>query len=373
MVDKEIHIVSFNVPYPPNYGGVIDVFYKIKALANAGVKIHLHTFQYGRPKSEKLEEYCEKVYYYDRRISLGGIFSKMPIIVSSRSNERLLNLLIGYDFPILFEGLHTTRYINHPDLKGRQLIVRTHNVEWQYYKHLATLEKKWYKRLYFNIEAKRLKQYERFLTNASEFICISNDDQKYYEELFPGKTIFIPAFHENDKLQIEPGNGEYVLYHGDLSVKDNEAAALFLINEVFKSTPIKLIIAGLNPGQILKDRVRHFDHISLTPNPGFKEMRSLIANAHVNLLYSFQSAGMKLKLLNALFLGRHCVVNSKMVQNSEMERLCIVADSGLEIAEALKRIVDQPFGQEEIAKRENLLIDRFSNQNNGQLLTSIIR
>ena len=29
---KNINIVSFDIPYPPNYGGIIDVFYKIKAL-----------------------------------------------------------------------------------------------------------------------------------------------------------------------------------------------------------------------------------------------------------------------------------------------------------------------------------------------------
>ena len=27
-----VHIVSFNVPYPADYGGVIDVFYKLKSL-----------------------------------------------------------------------------------------------------------------------------------------------------------------------------------------------------------------------------------------------------------------------------------------------------------------------------------------------------
>ena len=30
--DPELNIVSFDVPYPPDYGGVIDVFYKIKEL-----------------------------------------------------------------------------------------------------------------------------------------------------------------------------------------------------------------------------------------------------------------------------------------------------------------------------------------------------
>ncbi len=33
MPDKYLHIISFDIPYPPNYGGVIDVFYKLKALA----------------------------------------------------------------------------------------------------------------------------------------------------------------------------------------------------------------------------------------------------------------------------------------------------------------------------------------------------
>ena len=39
---KAVNIVSFNIPYPPNYGGVIDVFFKIKALSKAG-KINLIT------------------------------------------------------------------------------------------------------------------------------------------------------------------------------------------------------------------------------------------------------------------------------------------------------------------------------------------
>ena len=33
--DHHLHIIAFNVPYPANYGGVIDVFYRIKALAGA--------------------------------------------------------------------------------------------------------------------------------------------------------------------------------------------------------------------------------------------------------------------------------------------------------------------------------------------------
>ena len=42
---KELHVVAFDVPYPANYGGVIDIFYKVQALSEAGVKVHLHCYQ----------------------------------------------------------------------------------------------------------------------------------------------------------------------------------------------------------------------------------------------------------------------------------------------------------------------------------------
>ena len=48
--NKKLHLISFDVPFPANYGGVIDVFYKINSLHKIGVKVILHCFQYGREK-----------------------------------------------------------------------------------------------------------------------------------------------------------------------------------------------------------------------------------------------------------------------------------------------------------------------------------
>ncbi|MFL5752959.1 MAG: glycosyltransferase family 1 protein, partial [Bacteroidia bacterium] len=79
-----INIVSFDVPFPANYGGVIDVFYKIKALHGAGVKIILHCFEYGRGEKPDLNSYCEEVHYYRRDTSFRNHFSKLPYIVASR-------------------------------------------------------------------------------------------------------------------------------------------------------------------------------------------------------------------------------------------------------------------------------------------------
>ena len=65
-----LHIISFDIPYPANYGGVIDVFHKIRCLNLSGVKVILHCFEYGGKKcSAELESMCEKVYYYKRNTS----------------------------------------------------------------------------------------------------------------------------------------------------------------------------------------------------------------------------------------------------------------------------------------------------------------
>ena len=44
--NKKLHLISFDVPFPANYGGVIDVFHKINSLHKIGVKVILHCFQY---------------------------------------------------------------------------------------------------------------------------------------------------------------------------------------------------------------------------------------------------------------------------------------------------------------------------------------
>ncbi|NJN76927.1 MAG: hypothetical protein HC803_00210 [Saprospiraceae bacterium] len=71
----------------------------------------------------------------------------MPYIVKSRINDDLFNNLSKDNFPIIFEGLHSCGMLARFD--ERLKIVRMHNIEWQYYEHLAKKEKHFLKRLFF--------------------------------------------------------------------------------------------------------------------------------------------------------------------------------------------------------------------------------
>ena len=136
MTSPDLHIVTFAVPYPANYGGAIDVWNRLVALKSLGLRIHLHCFVYGSfTPQAKLDEVAEKVYYYPRVVK-PVLFSRgQPYIVTSRKSKQLLKNLSADLSPILFEGIHTTGLADQ--LKGRKLLLRAHNVEHQYYAALA--------------------------------------------------------------------------------------------------------------------------------------------------------------------------------------------------------------------------------------------
>ena len=141
-----LHIISFDIPSPPNYGGVIDVFYKLRELHRAGAGIHLHCFEHERQRSAELNRYCLSVRYYLRRTGWKTNLGMTPYIVAGRISEELVTNLLQDQYPILFEGLHTCGILADPRLSGRLKIYRESNIEHHYYFHLFRAEKNLFRR-----------------------------------------------------------------------------------------------------------------------------------------------------------------------------------------------------------------------------------
>lgn len=359
MKEKYLHIVSFNVPYPPNYGGVIDVFYKIKKLHEAGIKIILHCFIYDRTEAKELENYCYKVYYYKRNTGILSALSVNPFIVQSRKSNELLANLTKDNYPIVFEGIHTCYYLSHPLLKNRKKIYRESNIEHIYYYHLFKAENNVFKKIYFIIEAIKLYFFQHKLKYADEILVVSKEDAYYLADKFPGKEIkYIPSFHAYDSLNYSDVDGGYVLYHGNFSVAENTLAASYLIDEVFSQLPnYKFVLAGLNPPENLKKKVKNFANIQLISNPDDSQMQRLISEASINILITFQATGLKLKLLNVLFSGKHCIVNKNMLVGTDLHKVCIIADNKEEMIKAIQKYINIPFTKNDMKEREKILSD----------------
>ncbi len=370
MSDKHLHIISFDVPFPADYGGVIDVFYKIKALSAAGVKVHLHCFQYGRERSPDLEELCEEVCYYPRNMNRTLLMHPLPFIVVSRQQDSLLRKLLRDDYPIFFEGKHTTYYLDHPDLEGRKKYVRTHNVEADYYAGLARSAKNPLKRWYFMKESKKLKNHRPRLAEADLLFCISANDLTVFQE-YNSSVSLLPPFHANESAHYCENKDRYCLYHGNLGVGENEEAAIFLIDQVFKGIDSELKIFGSGASSRLVKKIDAQPNVKLIEG-GQEELEELVKNAQINVLPTFQPTGMKLKLLYSLFNGGHVLVNGPMVVGTGAESLVHIASGADEFKKAIEKWMPTGFTHTEFDKRKVLLEREFSNRKQAEQIMDMI-
>ncbi len=360
------------MPYPPDYGGVIDVFYKIKALHAAGVHLYLHCFDYGRGEKDELLKYCKKVFYYKRNTRKTLLFHKLPFIAVSRRSVSLVNRLAKDNHPILFEGLHSCYHLDHPKLNNRIKLVRTHNVEHEYYMALARAESNGFKKAYFARETLKLRAFEENLRFATAILAISPNDYQHFNRHY-GTAHYVPAFHpEGDGVFAEPKE-RMAFYHGNLAVGENDKAALWLTNEVFTQTDFNLVIAGSNPSVELRRAVADKHNVILQDQLDTEGIRKMVQKAWINILPTFQNTGIKLKLLFALYNGGYCMVNTPMVENTGLEEFCIVKDTPEEITNTLEALMRLPFNREEFNARLHKLHASFSTANSAQKIIELLQ
>lgn len=371
-----LNIISFDVPFPANYGGVIDVYYKLVWLKKEGVKVHLHCFTYGRSESKELEELCEKVYYYKRDTGFFSNLSSLPYTVKSRQSKELEANLLANDFPILFEVLHTCYLLNDERFKNRKKIYRHSNIEHDYYLQLSKSERNIFKRIYLRTEAKKLKRFEKIINFADVILAVNENDAAYFKLHYPKvETVYLPSFHPNEEVNIMQGKGDYILYHGNLSVSENYESALWLIENVFCEVQHKIIISGLNPPTFLKNSIEGYSHIQLIENPSVDKMDELIANAQIHCLHTFQATGLKLKLLNVLFKGRFVICNPKMIVGTRIgsgdKDGNYMGSRPVDFIGLIRDLMEQNLTDEIIGGRKKSLKIYFNQENIKKLLESI--
>lgn len=366
----KLHVISFDVPYPADYGGVIDVFHKLRLLKMAGIDIYLHCFDYGRGHQVELEKYCARVSYYKRKTGLASFFSSKPYIVKSRISEELKNNLLKDEVPILCEGIHTTGFLTDTRFANRTVAIRPTNVEHDYYKLLAEREKNFLRKYFFISEALKLKMFDRIHLRAKMIFPISESDNQYFKSHFSKISSYcIFPFNALDKLENMAGKGDYALFHGNLSVAENEEVARFIIRKISPRTDFKINIAGKNPSKSLVELARNFS-VELIPNPADDVMEKLVSEAHIQLMITFQPTGFKNKLLLSVFKGRFIIANNAILTGSSLDNLVEIANNADEIVSKIEQLRNQEFTQKMIDVRNEHLNNKHFNQEKAKMLIS---
>lgn len=366
-----MHIVCLDAPAPPNYGGAIDMYYKVKALASIGKKIRLHYFQYQDNRDAgALEALCDQVYVYERKKNTASLLSSLPFIVQSRIDPLLISRLNADEHPVLLEGLHCSGLLPHLKEPARA-VIRMHNEEAEYYGRLASCEPSFFKKIYLKRESRLLKRYYRHLPKDQKLAVLSSSDIDVLQQVYGFRhCYFIPCFIPWQQLNSLKGIGDYCLYHGNMRVPENESAANWLIDAVFSRLPYTLVIAGGGISSSLAKKAKAYNNVRLIADPPMEELNVLVKEAQINVLPSMNNTGVKLKLLHALFEGRFCIVNENGVRGSHIESGLQVASDAEAFSSLVRAHFHTPFSAADKKNRQALL-SVYNNDSNARLLSAL--
>ena len=373
MRTKVVNIVSFNNPYPPKYGGIIDVYYKIEALHRIGYKIHLHCFVKEVPNQyEELSKITASISFYLAEPKWYHFFSSLPLSIISRSNKDLVDNLIVNDAPIIFESLKSTCLMNDYRLKKRFKILRLHNIEQNYFHGISKSDTNLLKKLLYSIEASKYKKYDFNILNFQKVFTLSKYENSYIDEKY-NNGFYVPVFHGNKEVIELSEYGKYSIFHGDLSTPDNRKVALFLI-DVFKDLPdYKLVIASGVGGDFVMNAIGNYKNIEHIDLLDFSHLKSLLNQAHVSISWSFQKSGTKLKLLNSLFNSRHNIVNENIIDDEMVYPICHVATNKKELIDKIIFLYKIPYSNDEYQRKREVLENTFNDDKNAILIDSLIK
>lgn len=382
-----LHVVSFAVPYPPDYGGVIDVWYKLRALKAAGWRITLHSFLYGsHHETPQLAEVVDKIYYYQRPRNLIQLISRTPFIAESRRNSLLLKRLgdLPPGSPILFEGLHSCVFLDDPRLADKRKIVRTHNVEHDYYRHLAKAATSLPRKAFLHLEATKLEPYEKILHHAQGIAAITESDRRHFQTHYPEvPSVTVGCFY-SDSEPSDPTKEErelipkdnFLLFGAHLAVTENARAARYIVRSILPhiDPKIPVVIAGKAPGRDILELASRDPRVRLLSDISQPLMHALTERAAINLLFTFQPTGIKLKLINTLSVARgHVLANTPMLNDPRLASLCERADTPEAQIAFIRSSIDRLPSVDELKKRRQTLESLYSNSANARILTNLLK
>lgn len=180
----------------------------------------------------------------------------------------------------------------------------------------------------------------------------------------------MPPFHSNQKPESSKGYGNYILYHGNLSVSENIEVVEYLIKQ-FTGKKLNLIIAGKEPSDQIRKSGKSTKNIKIIANPSNEKMQDLIKGAHIILLPTGQKTGIKLKLIESLYKGRFCIANHSMIDDTMLEDCVHISEN--EFHETSESLMKVEFSEDDIRKRAVVLDKYYNNSKNAKLILEKIR
>jgi polysaccharide biosynthesis protein PslH len=304
------------------------------SLSNLGHEISLLTMLTQKHKVAEKELSAYKVYKQVSIVEINTktrlpamlfnlLFSKKPYnavrFISSEFEKVLIRQLRAYSYHLIqLEGLYVTPYISTiRKYSDAQIVLRTHNVEYEIWQHVACSEEKTPKRLYLKSLAERIRHFESEIINSYDVLVpITQHDLEQYNLMGNIKpAIVCPAgynFDLHDAIVDKTRFGLSEVYPlslfflGSLDWIPNREGILWFVHYVLPDLlghhpQLRLHIAGRNaPGWFIR-KIRRpgvVFHGEVSESAEFMRSHSILVSP------CFSGSGMRVKIIEAMALGK---------------------------------------------------------------------
>ena len=399
---KKILWLSHFIPFPPKGGNLQRSYNLIRELSKEH-DLTLLSFNQssivGTPQllqdsKEHFSQFCtvadvlpiptESSKFQKALLLLKGLLPWRTYTVSwleSKDFTIKLNALLAHkSFDIIHvDTISLAPYVSH--LKNIKAVLNHHNIESAMMLRRAENESNLFKKIYFYQEGVKLQKLERRICNKFHLniTCSDLDSERLKAAAGVTNCISIPNGVDLDYFQPMAGKikPKSLVFAGGMSWYPNLDAMNFFLKSVWprlvKQIPdISLTIIGKNPPQWMSDMQKEYPNILVT---GFvDDVRPYLAEAEIYICPIKDGGGTKLKVLDALAMGKALIADAIACEGIEVvnNKSVIFASTPAEYIEKIKYLLENPKINQELSRNGNQLIkDLYGFQSIGKKMSGI--
>ncbi len=359
----KVLLITHRIPFPLNDGGAMGVHYFIDGYLQQGVELSvlsMNTTKHFVPESKWPVIYKKlrlfKAVPIDNEVKLWGafknIFSKKSYntqrFESVTFNQALIDILQSnsYDY-VQIDNIYLESYIDTIRKYAKaKLICRIHNIEHLIWQRLADNKSKSVKKMYLQLLAKRLKRVElQALAKVDLLLTINKQEENTLKALgVNSKTYYMPFGIDIDglvKRNIQM-QAQSIFHIGSLDWQPNLEGVAWFLNEVWplveiKNGAIQLHIAGKNMPAAMQEKKIH----NVIMHGSVPDATAFMQTYHTLIVPLLSGAGIRVKILEALSLGKHIVSTSIGAQGIDAVhgKHILIADTPQAFANAILEIM----------------------------------
>jgi len=341
-----ILILTPRLPWPPLDGGRVTMSRLAQSLANDGAEVEVLSLNPRKHRGSPQGPVPIRAVDIDTSRVIGplvrSIFSRVPFIVArfvSREFQtevddalrRFRPDIVQIESPFLLP--YAPRHV--------PVVLRSLNVEFRIWEGLAREKRnpllRWI--------TSSLRRYEiRMLNEVDAIVPISDEDAADFRALGAKKPIHVVpcgvALPTPDSQLPTPGTAGFI---GSLDYRPNQDAVMWIVEELWprivaRMPEAKLSIAGSSPPDWLR---REVEQHGINFRPNVPDPNAFIRGLSVVLAPIRAGGGMRIKILEALALGRPVVATTLGASGMDAKHV-IIADDPNAFADAVTRLLRDP-------------------------------